>query len=321
MKFISCTKADKIHSIGFPCIMYDLKNFQAIKTSEKQFERQLIDAIGRVVACSEQKMRIVNGEVKNVMDITLEDNEGFQLRCTLWGEYVAQMVDQVGLGLNEPLIVLIQLCRVKPYLGEMCISTAFHATRMKTSTGSITLSCGNSQSQSESSMSQEIQSGRLEVLSIEELLSRNEAGHYWILATIVDIKNYKNWFYLGCASCNKKVNKEESRFRCSGCNKITAEGNYRYMINVLVMDSTDYTTITLWDRECTDLLGRSTSGMRDLMAEVKISDEIPSASSCLGGKRKHEIYKEADDPTKRHLDEEFGATKELLKMKAIKTEK
>ncbi|VFQ95125.1 unnamed protein product, partial [Cuscuta campestris] len=170
------------------------------------------------------------------------NDRGFQLRCTLWGEYVAQMVDQVGLGLNEPLIVLIQLCRVKPYLGEMCISTAFHATRlifdnenasirdfknkMKTSTGSITLSCGNSQSQSESSMSQEIQSGRLEVLSIEELLSRNEAGHYWILATIVDIKNYKNWFYLGCASCNKKVNKEESRFRCSGCNKITAEGNY-----------------------------------------------------------------------------------------------
>ncbi|VFQ76989.1 unnamed protein product [Cuscuta campestris] len=38
-------------------------------------------------------------------------------------------------------------------------------------------------------------------------------------------------------------------------------------------------------------------------------------------KRKHEIYKEADDPTKRDLDEEFGATKELLKMKAIKTEK
>ncbi|VFQ63828.1 unnamed protein product [Cuscuta campestris] len=174
-----------------------------------------------------------------------------------------------------------------------------------------------------------------------------------------------------------------------------------YRINVLVMDPTDYTTITLWDRECTDLLGRSTSGMRDLMVErtgnadsfplpeiesliqrkglfrvsvkpksedffleaksfgvtamisdpniwklydthdgedmklgfwdeeevivedeeVKIPDEIPWASSCLGGKRKHEIYKEADDPTKRDLDEEFGATKELLKMKAIKAEK
>lgn len=52
------------------------------------------------------------------------------MSCTLWGEYVDDIMmylDKVG---EEPVIIVLQMCRAKQYKGEVSVSNTYFVTKM-----------------------------------------------------------------------------------------------------------------------------------------------------------------------------------------------
>ncbi|CAH9099353.1 unnamed protein product, partial [Cuscuta epithymum] len=72
----------------------------------------------------------------------------------------------------------------------------------------------------------DILSGHANITTMNTLLNTTEEGFYWVLGDIVSIENFREWCYLSCPTCNKKLKPEEERFRCSNCNETLAEGVY-----------------------------------------------------------------------------------------------
>ncbi|CAH9136111.1 unnamed protein product, partial [Cuscuta epithymum] len=101
---------------------------------------------------------------------------------------------------------------------------------------------------------------------MKDLLKATEEDVYWVLAEVVSIENFREWCYLGCPTCHKKLTPEEERFRCTNCSVTLAGGVYRYKVSVCIMDNTGHGNFVLWDRECIEILGKTSSS---LMAEVE----------------------------------------------------
>lgn len=52
------------------------------------------------------------------------------MSCTLWREYVDDIMtymDKVG---EEPVVIVLQMCRAKRYKGEVSVSNTFFVTKL-----------------------------------------------------------------------------------------------------------------------------------------------------------------------------------------------
>ncbi|MED6115963.1 hypothetical protein PIB30_095718 [Stylosanthes scabra] len=63
-------------------------------------------------------------------------------------------------------------------------------------------------SQPEYSVGDELEGGARPINSIEDVLNLTDAAELWILAKIVSVESeVRDWCYLACTKCSKKVNK------------------------------------------------------------------------------------------------------------------
>nr|XP_010925992.2 uncharacterized protein LOC105048395 [Elaeis guineensis] len=93
-------------------------------------ETYFVDVIGEVVG---KGVIIESGtEEKKTrrMDILLEDLEKNKLSCTLWGEFADKMHSYMVEEIPGPIIIILQLCRVKIFKDEVKISNAYFGTKL-----------------------------------------------------------------------------------------------------------------------------------------------------------------------------------------------
>ncbi|XP_075074449.1 uncharacterized protein LOC142162047 [Nicotiana tabacum] len=121
------------------------------------------------------------------------------------------------------------------------------------------------------SVSDEIATGTVEVKTIRELVDCMEEGHIWIVATIVNLLLEKEWSYLGCKRCSKKVDKIGSKFHCNKCDRLDSSATHRYNLRVQVMDHTGFISLLLWDREATSLIGKSANELNEISIETSVA--------------------------------------------------
>ncbi|XP_019237662.1 PREDICTED: replication factor A protein 1-like [Nicotiana attenuata] len=95
-----------------------------------------------------------------------------------------------------------------------------------------------------------------------------QEGHIWIVATVVNLLLEKEWSYLGCKRCSKKVDKIGSKFHCKKCDRLDSFGTHRYKLRVQVMDHTGFINLLLWDREATTLIGKSANQLNEISIEA-----------------------------------------------------
>ncbi|WJX54790.1 hypothetical protein P8452_40630 [Trifolium repens] len=101
------------------------------KISEICGEDRFLDVIGHVVEKNAMKETEKNGKTNKVMDATIEDLEGNRIHCTLWDDFAIRM--QQFLDSHDPslpVIIILQLCKLKKYLGVMGISNSFYGTKL-----------------------------------------------------------------------------------------------------------------------------------------------------------------------------------------------
>nr|GLL17167.1 uncharacterized protein LOC109191207 [Ipomoea trifida] len=120
--------------------VYCLKNFlsfDSIKSLEGIDPKVLIvclmeDVIGRVVHIFSPVDKLINGRPSKLIDFVIEDLKGIQLKCTVWDQHVEKVMPFCQYDLKEPVIVLIQMCRVKvpENSGEVKICSSYDATQL-----------------------------------------------------------------------------------------------------------------------------------------------------------------------------------------------
>ncbi|KAK2428600.1 replication protein A 70 kDa DNA-binding subunit [Trifolium repens] len=129
LNFMRRTKVFRIGGTEIPQNHFDFMPFDEILS--KTNEDQLLDVIGHVVEKNDIKETEKNGKISKIIDATLEDLEGNRVHCTLWDDYALLM--QRFLDTHDPslpVVIIIQLCKLKKYLGVMGISNAFYGTKL-----------------------------------------------------------------------------------------------------------------------------------------------------------------------------------------------
>ncbi|KAK2352282.1 replication protein A 70 kDa DNA-binding subunit [Trifolium repens] len=129
LNFMRRTKVFRIAGTGMPQNHFDFMPFEEILS--KTNGDQLLDVIGHVVEKNDMKETEKNGKISKIIDATLEDLEGNRVHCTLWDDYALLM--QRFLDTHDPslpVVIIIQLCKLKKYLGVMGISNAFYGTKL-----------------------------------------------------------------------------------------------------------------------------------------------------------------------------------------------
>ncbi|XLU54942.1 hypothetical protein S245_049590, partial [Arachis hypogaea] len=105
----------------------------------------------------------------------------------------------------------------------------------------------------------ELKHGSVAIKTIEEALNSMEEGPIWILGTIVSINaGNDDWFYKSCRRCPKKVETPiGNRYKCGKCGHTHGTAALRYKLEVTVHDGTGSMSLLLWDRETTQLCGKT----------------------------------------------------------------
>ncbi|CAH9069080.1 unnamed protein product [Cuscuta europaea] len=280
IQFISKTQFREDTKTELPMMVYDFHPFDMLHAQRVINDKTLIDIIGKVINKSIVQTHIINGKTERLMELTVADPEGNRLDCVLWNKYINQYQDYVNENPGIAVFVIFQLCRPKRYQGTLSVASSFDVSKLiingntteflefqsefpADGDDSISQTCNTNCSQGEGS--RDVLSGHDVITTMEDLMNANEEEIYWVLGEIVSIKNTREWCYLRCPTCHKKLVPEE-RFRCSTCSVTLGEGVYRYKVSVCIMDNTGHGNFILWDRECIEILGKTSAS---LMAEVQ----------------------------------------------------
>nr|GMC73950.1 replication protein A 70 kDa DNA-binding subunit B-like [Ipomoea batatas] len=322
LQYYHKTLVKQYKGLDFPRKMFRLQPFDSIKSLEGIDPKVLIDVIGRVVHIFSPLDKLINGRPSKLIDFVIEDFKGFQLKCTVWDQHVEKVMPFCQYDLKEPVIVLIQMCRVKvpENSGEVKICSSYDATQLLfnhecdectdfrdrlcnqptplksiTSNSSLSYSTYTLGDQSSSNM----------VFStISELYERSETGEYWVSCIILELDcNFIDWYYLSCISgrCNKKVDLKGGMYVCGKCGTHCDTPKLRYKIKLRVYDAKGSAPFLLWDPEALELLGGITAEELKAMqpkVPTKISKEIVS---LVGRGMLFKINVERDRLEKRNL--------------------
>ncbi|XP_019178280.1 PREDICTED: uncharacterized protein LOC109173497 [Ipomoea nil] len=262
-----------IKSRGFPTNMFQLKPYQCLKDPTLVNDKVMFDVIGRVIEIHAPVDKIIGGKPAKLIDLKIADNEGNNLKCTVWDNHVAPMLPFYNSDLKEPLVVVIQLCRAKIVNGEVRITSSYDATKLYlnssyqevedfrakiTNIHSPIRSISNATVMSQSTGISEFRSGALTVTSVGDLLKNKQDGDFYVPAEIVGIEGSFRWMYISCmtSGCNRKLKPDGDDLLCTNCDKKYKEGMARYRVKIRVMDKgLSYAPFLLWDRECSELVG------------------------------------------------------------------
>nr|GMD86838.1 replication factor A protein 1-like [Ipomoea batatas] len=320
LQYYHKTLVKQYKGLDFPRKMFRLQPFDSIKSLEGIDPKVLIDVIGRVVHIFSPLDKLINGRPSKLIDFVIEDLKGIQLKCTVWDQHVEKVIPFCQYDLKEPVIVIIQMCRVKvpENSGEVKICSSYDATQLLfnhecdectefrdklnsqptplksiTSNSSLSYSTYTLGDQSSSNM----------VFStISELYERN--WEYWVPCIILELDcNFIDWYYLSCISgrCNKKVDLKGGMYVCGKCGTHCDTPKLRYKIKLRVYDARGSAPFLLWDREALDLLGGITAEELKAM-QPKVPTRIPKEIVSLVGRGMlFKINVERDRLEKRNL--------------------
>ncbi|XP_031120877.1 replication protein A 70 kDa DNA-binding subunit-like [Ipomoea triloba] len=285
MQFNHDTIWKEIRSDNIPWHMYRLKSSPSLRGNPSLNEKELIDIIGRVVEIHAPQQKTFGGHNAKLIDFVLEDSLGNRISCTFWDDYVPKIEAYYQSELTDPVVVLIQFCRIKYGVrdGDVKICSAYDVTQalfdldsqeFKTFRESLRdpeyqtpmRSIASLSSLSYNNTFDESTSHGMDLVTITELYGMDKIGEFWVAAKINGIETPNDWFYLSCPrkGCNKKLKVSEGVLKCFKCNTTWEDGVLRFKVKLRVVDMKGNASFMLWDRECFELIGIAASDLHEL---------------------------------------------------------
>ncbi|XP_075109619.1 replication protein A 70 kDa DNA-binding subunit A-like [Nicotiana tabacum] len=267
LAFTHKTIVEEANDHLFGMSIFDLKPYEYLINKIDVEESELFDVIGEVVSYGEVESHNQGDKKSAYMNVELEDHERNNISATFWGEFVDQILPHLEGSLYQPVIVVMQLIKAHKFQGKYSVRNTWHVSKLwinpdlpqavdfKSRLASVneanSARISQIPSQRSYSVSDKLATGTVEVKTIRELVNCMEEGHIWIVATVVNLLLEKEWSYLGCKKCSKKVDKIGNKFHCKKCDRLDSSATHRYKLRVQVMDHTGFISLLLWDREAT----------------------------------------------------------------------
>ncbi|XP_039685634.1 replication protein A 70 kDa DNA-binding subunit-like isoform X2 [Medicago truncatula] len=259
-----------------PINVFDFMSFNEILSSN--VEETSADVIGHVIERGDVKETENEGRKSKVIDLTLQDLENNRLHCSLWGEHADKIVSFfVNHDNSSPVVLILQFCKTRKYLGAMGIVNAFYGTklilngdlpevatyiaRMKKTSLQLTQSVSQISINSSASLSDDLLNTKR--MTIESMIESTQVCQGSVLATICEIETEVDWYFRSCTQCATLVTVDNGMLRCRKC-KTCKSAVPRFKLHVIVMDDTGSTTFVLFDRQVTQFIGRN---VQDLINE------------------------------------------------------
>ncbi|KAM7253531.1 hypothetical protein ACFE04_021685 [Oxalis oulophora] len=269
----------------FPPTQFDIRSCADVLNRNGVNEVDLIDMLGLLVTKHDIVPFSIEGKPHRRLTIVLRDLEKNTIECTLWDNYIDELFNKVDFEGTEPVIILLQFCQAKTFKSQMIITNTRHSEIKMWINSDISVindfkkSLSSDDGDASSQLITTVSSTQSETLvddlmsspvrSIEELLTLEEGAIVWICGTVMGIVPSEKWCYLGCRKCSKSFRKDGNKFYCRSCNTYQTKANERYVVETNIVDSTAPISVTIWDRECFQIYGKTANEMR----ETKITDD------------------------------------------------
>ncbi|XP_040583341.1 replication protein A 70 kDa DNA-binding subunit [Lepeophtheirus salmonis] len=262
-----CTDADK----DVPTISFD---FVKIADLAKCAKDSIVDIIGIVKVCNESVQFTSQRTQKEMRkrDLTFVDTSLTEVNVTVWGT----MADTFE-GSNFP-VVAIKGAKVSDYNG-VSLSTLISSTvqmnpdipqahKLKgwfESEGSNieTTSLTQSQLGRSNNMDSGSEGKTIGEVKYDNLGSSTEKPDYYSTQALISMFQKDKALYQACnrvsegRACNKKVVDNNGSYRCEKCNVDNDEFNWRIILNLLIVDSTDSQWVNCFQESAESILGVS----------------------------------------------------------------
>ncbi|KAK2428443.1 replication protein A 70 kDa DNA-binding subunit [Trifolium repens] len=297
LNFMRGTKVWKLTANDIPMNHFDFMPFQEIIS--KTNEDQMLDAIGHVVDKNALRETEKNGKKSKVLDITLEDLEGDRVHCTLWDEFAERMHRFLdGHDSSMPVVIILQQCKLKKFLGAMGISNSFYGSKLflnaripevtdyvdRMNMANVELTQVVSQVSGPVVFSVADDLLQTPRMTIEELIESAEKCVASVLAVACEIDTNLSWFYQACSRCASRINYIGGQLYCEKC-KMPRTAIPRFKVQLQVMDNTGSITFVMFDRIVSQVLGRTAQDLLDAMNNEEASNAYPQELDMFVDKR------------------------------------
>ncbi|KAL3644063.1 hypothetical protein CASFOL_011995 [Castilleja foliolosa] len=271
----------------FPSNMFDITPLDQLQMEMDIDETLLRDVIGRVI--SYQKFE---GFTARKMDFRIQDPENNQLSCTLWDDYIDDLLPILETTKDKPVIVLLQFGKVVKLADGVKISNNYQITKVTVNADSDVFTdfmnrlnmrgdAGFNRvlSNTNYSIYEDFTNGKAQVNTIANLIGLQDDELMWIDATIVDFHVMKDFWYAACKNCSKKLVVHPGTTKCSLCAFDNPIQNIRFKLELIVVDKSGTGTVILWNKSSELLIGQSAAELKQIYGDfpVTVPKEIEDA--------------------------------------------
>ncbi|XP_076954785.1 uncharacterized protein LOC143629377 [Bidens hawaiensis] len=272
------------NSYEFEGHLYGLKfvTFDDIKA--KNFPQNgTIDVIGHVTKFFNNKNSFLReAQHQNRRTMEFSDLRGNTIYLTLWDDYLKQLTKYVSENPNEEyLIIVLQFARVKYYGENVYVNNSYdnvvsrllindylyEVVEYKRSllevSGEVNVEVKKPVGLSMLLTVKDEFLRKAPFYSISDLCTIIEAKSVIILGTVKAIVTNKEWYYVGCKRCGRKVSSSfvdgVKVYECkiADCNSQGVTAGPRFRIPLRVQDTTGVVSLTLFDRDAKQLFNKT----------------------------------------------------------------
>ncbi|KAL6512819.1 hypothetical protein OROMI_034663 [Orobanche minor] len=303
--FINSTSFFKFGDLKFSRLMYNFRDYREFAIDKEVDENLLIDVMGRVI--SFQPPVITNGIAAQRLDFRIADIQNNQITCSVWEEYMENLLPILERERNGPIIIALQFARAKRVRGEIKISNTYHVTKLIVNGDDAEFKQFRERlnDQGQGSINKVMSltyyeifdvfaQGNAKVRSLAYLSQMKEDNEYSIDATIVDIETTNDHWYLACQNCAHKIFSGDENFKCGHCKSVNNEHIYRYKIEVRVIDESGSARLLLWNKACLELIGKSANELKMQKDENNADIQALIEQSLLDKKALFEVQVTSD---------------------------
>ncbi|XP_075105114.1 uncharacterized protein LOC142179323 [Nicotiana tabacum] len=197
-------------------ILYKRFMFKVIvKPSNIEKKDQVVTSrIFFVVTYEDVKTHKQGGNNSVFLNITLEDDQKNRIATTLWSELMDQIQPHLNEAIDEPLIIVLQFMKPQKFQGNYSMHSYWYSTRLSINStlpqyvefkSRLVATC-------QANCERITQTCSQQSYSIIDELAKGIECTYWIAAKVVNLELQREWSYLACNKCTKKVEKIGNHF-------------------------------------------------------------------------------------------------------------
>ncbi|KAL3630442.1 hypothetical protein CASFOL_023426 [Castilleja foliolosa] len=274
-------KFDPSTNESIPTVYFNFANYEMLKTRIRD-SRTLTDYIGRVVGNCLRS----TGTGKTLRKTTLQGEMGPQIEVTLWPEVIHVIGDEVTHG----DIVAITSTMVTEYNGRLQLesthlTTAFRNPDMPQTNDYVNRLRALPATQPNS---RKEPTATLLDLKLRSKQNIQISSNYTCEAKIKDIHENRDWYYVLCSKCSKKLYPQKDNgnvnYVCKDDQNITA--NFRYCVNATIEDATATADTVFFNESMQAIVNITCEDMVMKHADRARTKQVPQLIRSTAGARK-----------------------------------